>query len=206
MFSAKLNSICTDQIDTLLDQPIDYSFESRRLRKNLLNLVRVSSTAFPIGAASLIENIAVLDGWHETEFVAVALRSGNRRFCVLTAPSSIWRDRREGLVEIKRKAAEAGLRVMLISPQFIQREPRMSNTRAIADTCHIFLTAEDRMAVLLHVLENGYSNLQDCASVVVDSEAPYSAVLSLVSMGLLDIDLDKPLHAHTRVDLRQVAP
>lgn len=205
MFSAKPNSITDNEIDVLLDQPIDYSFESRRLRKNLLNLVRVSSTVFPAGAANLIENIAVLDGWRETEFVAVALRSGNRRFCVLTAPSSIWRDRHHDLVEIKRKAADVGLRVMLISPQFIQREPRMSNTRAIADTCHIFLTAEDRMAVLLHVLENGYSTLQDCASVVVDSEAPFSAVLSLVSMGLLDIDLDKPLHADTRVDLRQVA-
>ncbi|KRA99880.1 hypothetical protein ASD83_05175 [Devosia sp. Root685] len=175
------------------------------MRKNLLNLVRVSNTVFPIGHANLIENIAALDGWRETEFVAIALRSGNRRFCVLTAPASIWRNRRQGLIEIKRKAAEAGFRVMLISPQFIQREPRMSNTRAVADTCHIFLTAEDRMAVLLHVLENGYSTLQDCASVIVDSEAPYSAVLSLAGMGLLDIDLDKPLSANTRVDLRQVA-
>ncbi|WP_156385750.1 hypothetical protein [Devosia sp. Root685] len=205
MFSATLNSKCADEIDSILDRPVDYSFESRRLRKNLLNLVRVSNTVFPIGHANLIENIAALDGWRETEFVAIALRSGNRRFCVLTAPASIWRNRRQGLIEIKRKAAEAGFRVMLISPQFIQREPRMSNTRAVADTCHIFLTAEDRMAVLLHVLENGYSTLQDCASVIVDSEAPYSAVLSLAGMGLLDIDLDKPLSANTRVDLRQVA-
>ena len=205
MFSATLNSNCADEIDAILNRPVDYSFESRRLRKNLLNLVGVSNTVFPIGQANLIENIAALDGWRETEFVAIALRSGNRRFCVLTAPTSIWRNRRQGLIEIKRKAAEAGLRVMLISPLFIQREPRMSNTRAIVDTRHIFLTAEDRMAVLLHVLENGYSTLQDCAAVIVDSEAPYSAVLSLVSMGLIDIDLDKPLHAQTRVDLRQVA-
>lgn len=205
MFSAKLNSNPVDEIDAILDRPIDCSFESRRLRKNLINLIRMSNTVFPAGDANLIENIAVLEGWRETEVVAVALRSSSRRFCVLTAPTSIWRTRRKGLVDIKRKAAEAGHRVMLISPQFIQREPRMTNTRAIADSCHVFLTAEDRMAVLLHVLENGFSTLQDCASVIVDSDAPFSAVLSLAGMGLLDIDLDKPLHADTRVDLRQVA-
>lgn len=205
MFSAKMNNISSEEIDAILDRPVDYSFESRRLKKNLLNLIRVSNTVYPAGDANLIENIAVLEGWREPEFVAVALRSGSRRFCVLTAPSSIWRTRRQGLADIKRKAADVGLRVMLISPQFIQREPRMTNTRAIADTCHIFLTAEDRMAVLLHVLENGYSTLQDCASVITDSEAPFSAVLSLASMGLLDIDLNQPLRPNTRVDLRQVA-
>lgn len=205
MFSAHQTSVSDHEIDKFLDCPVDYSLETRRLRKNLLNLIRVSNTVYPVGDASLIENVAMLNGWRENEFVALAVRSGRKRFCVLTAPASIWRDRRQDLIEIRRKAAEAGVRVLLISPQFIQREPRMTNTRAIADTCHIFLTAEDRMAVLLHVLENGYSTLQDCASVIVDSEAPYSAVLALAGMGLLDIDLDRPLHSQTRVDLRQAA-
>jgi hypothetical protein len=62
------------------------------------------------------------------------------------------------------------------------------------------VSAEDRMAVLRHLIEMGYSPLQDCACVVA-AEAPYSAILAMVGMGAVKMDRNRPITPDTRIDL-----
>lgn len=181
---------------------IDRTLEVRRLRKNLMTLVLTSRTVVNSGNASLVENLALLAGFRPEDLVILPIRGFGEGFHVVSAPTSVWRNDYELILDLKHKAAEAGAKVILVPPTYIQREPRLGNSRLVADAFHVSLTGEDRMSVFLHLIENGgYSTFQDCAMAVVNSEAPYSCVLSMAGMGLIDIDLCKPITPNTRVDL-----
>lgn len=185
---------------------IDRSLEVRRLRKNLLGLIRTSRSIFHHGNSSLVENLAALDGWLESEIIVMPVRIRHNGCHLVTTPPAIWRKNTARLLNLKHKAVENGQKVFLVPPAYIQREPRMTNVRMIEDAFYVSITAEDRMAVFIHLLDHGgYSTFADCANAVVNNEAPFSCVLSMVGMGLIDMDLGKPFNPETRVDLPQVS-
>lgn len=181
---------------------VDRTLEVRRLRKNLLTLVMTSRSVVHSGNSSIIENLAAISGWRTDDLVILPVRGFGEEFHVLSAPASTWRKDYEDLLDLKHRAEENGERVILVPPTFIQREPRLGNARLVADAFQVSLSGEDRMAVFLHLVENGgYSTFHDCAMAVVNCEAPYSCVLSMAGMGLVKIDLGKPIIPETRVDL-----
>jgi len=184
---------------------IDHSLEARRLQKNLMALVQTNSTLSISHAPSPVVEMAGLDGWRDTELVILQVRLARQEIHLVTAPHAVWRQHISRLVKLKTRAGHKGLKVVLVAPAYIQREPRMSNVRMLEDAWHIHVTAEDRMAVFVHILDNGgYSTLQDCAEVMSSTDTPFSCVLSMVSMGLLEMDLNKPFKPEARVDLPEV--
>jgi hypothetical protein len=204
MLSARRPQPCTvpTRPDLAQSGVVDRTFEVRRLRKNLLTLVLTSRALIHAGSSSTIDNLAASDGWPEEKLVIVPVRGFGESFHIVTAPIGVWRRNFERLLDLKHKAAERNERVVLVPPSFIQREPRLGNARMVAEAFQISITGEDRMAVLIHLLENGgFSNFHDCAMSVVNNESPFSCVLSMAGMGLVDIDLGKPITPHTRVDL-----
>lgn len=204
MLSAKRSRplTCTHPPEIPPSGVVDRTLEVRRLRKNLTTLIHTSRSVTQSGNSSVVENLALLSGWRSDELVILPVRAFGKKFHVLSAPASMWSKEYEALLDLKHNAEASGEKVVLVPPSYIQREPRLGNARLVASSFHVSLTGEDRMSIFLHLVENGgYSTFHECAMAVVDCEAPYSCVLSMAGMGLVEIDLGKPLTPETRVDL-----
>ncbi len=103
-------------------------------------------------------------------------------------PSHVWHTRKSELVELKEMANAAGRSCFLVPEAAIQRQPRLSVARAIEEAFGVEVSIEDRMTILVHMIEaGGQSSLMDCACAIQHPE-PFSAVLHMVSLGILSID------------------
>lgn len=181
---------------------VDYSIEVRRLRKNLLTLVEITCTATLAQSSATIANIVRQQGWRSEDLVIVPVHAFDLDFHIVTVPASSWRKERERLADLKHLAVAAGEKVLLMSPSYIQREPRLTNLNLLAGASEISVSCEDRMAVFMCIMEHGgFSTFQDCACALPGSATPFSSVLAMAGLGLVIIDLNKPLTPASRVSL-----
>lgn len=184
---------------------IDTSHEIRRLHRNAVTLVSAHPDTIYLGPDSLVESMARHEGFASTDLAILRVLIAASRHTLICVPERIWHgpSSKLRLITVRRTANRAGRNAILVPETFIQRQPRLSNSRAIEAASNVVVTAEHRMAVLVHLIENGYSTLYDCAC-AINHESPFSCVLHLVSIGALRMDHRRALSPHTRIDLPEV--
>lgn len=184
------------------DGVIDRTFEVRRLRRNLLSHLHAHPHAEALGDDSLVEALAVELGIGLDEVVIQRIRvRGVRRHTLVVALSRLWHDPRgkASLFELKRASHAGGRGLVLVPETAVHRQPLLGTARTIEQAMGVRVTAEDRLSILVHLIDVGYSTLIDCAA-MVKGEAPVSVVLSLVAEGAVRLSGNR-LHPHVRIDL-----
>lgn len=180
----------------------DRSLEIRRLRRNLLSLVNAHGQLEALGDDALVVSIADQLGISRDEIAILRVRvRGKRSHTLVCVLSRLWHDisGKEALISLKRSADAAGRGCILVPETSVQRQPRLSTAQAIEQALGVSVTAEDRLAILAHLIDVGYSTLMDCAA-LVKGDAPFSIVLSLVAEGAVRMTSDR-LSPNSRIDL-----
>lgn len=182
------------------EQKVDRSFVVRRLHKNATTLLAAHPRTTHLGPDHLVENLASSLGFETVDLAILRVMVGPNRYTLICAPERIWNGRKRGLLELKRVAAAAGRSCVLVPEGAIQRQPRLGTARTIEEASGVDVTMEQRMDVLVHLIEHGYSTLFDCAC-AIKHPSPFSAVLHLVAMGVIKMRGDGRLSPDTRIDL-----
>lgn len=179
---------------------VDWSFIVRRLHRNAATLIAAHPRADYLGPDNLVENVARSRGFATSDLAILRIMVGPARHTLVCVPERVWHSRKCDLLELKRLANWAGRSCILVPEAAIQRQPRLGTARAIEDATGVEVNMEQRMDVLIHLLERGYSTLFDCAC-AMRHESPFSAVLHLVAIGAINMKSDARLSPETRIDL-----
>ncbi|GLQ56568.1 hypothetical protein GCM10010862_38270 [Devosia nitrariae] len=101
---------------------------------------------------------------------------------------------------MKRLASWSGRSCFLIPEAAVQKQPRLDCARAIDDATGVEVTMEQRMEILVHLIERGNSTLFECAS-AISHASPFSAILHLVAVGVLKMDSAVPLSPESTIEI-----
>jgi hypothetical protein len=197
-------------LDPLIPAPVsgsnlDRTFVARRLRKNALTLIAANPKVALLGPDDLAENIADRLEFEPHDLVILRVIISNRRHTLVCIPESVWFRRKSALVELKRMAIAAGHNCVLVPEAAIQRQPRLSTAQAIEGATGVTVSMEQRMDLFLHLIDAGSSTLFDCACAMRSHPAPFSAVLHMVALGIVELRGTGYLSPQTRIDLPEPA-
>lgn len=180
---------------------VDRSFVVRRLQKNAATLVAAHPRSEYLGPDELVENIARTSGFQTTDLAILLITIGPERHTLVCVPERVWHGgRKHDLLKLKRIAGHAGRSCILVPEAAIQRQPRLATSRVIEDATGVQVSLEQRMAVLIHLIERGSSTLFDCAC-VMNHPSPFSAILHLVAVGVVKMESDSTLSPETKIEL-----
>lgn len=142
----------------------------------------------------LVEDEATRLGLSRADFAIVNIAIERRAVALVCVPNRHWRN--SGMMalfrELKSTAKEYGESLVLLPEGFVMRQPRLDNAMLVAHTRGATLNASDRMSILERLMEDGSATLSELASRIRHPD-PVSAVLSLVTSGLVDMDLNKAI-------------
>jgi hypothetical protein len=141
-------------------------------------------------------------GLDERDFAVVHVSVDRRRVALAAIPSRLWHDSDAMALfrELKAACAILGEHVVLVPEGFINRQPRLDNAMLMAGSRHIVVPIGDRMSILEHLLENGSATLSELASGLRHPD-PVNAIMAMVTGGLLDMNLDRPIMPTTIVTM-----
>jgi len=179
---------------------IDRSFVCRRLQRNAIALIGAHPKAELLGSDEMVENLASSQAFEATDLVILRIALGAQRHTLLCIPERVWRGRKNDLLELKRLAGWSGRSCVLVPEAAIQKQPRLNCARAIDDAAGIEVTMEQRMELVMHLVERGKSSLLECASAVTHP-SPFTAVLHLVAAGVLKMNIEAPLTPESTVEM-----
>lgn len=184
---------------------VDRSFLARRLHRNSVTLVSAHPRADFLGNDDLVASFAQAKGFTGDDLAILRICIGTTRYTLICVPEQVWHARKFDLLELKSMAAFAGRNSVLVPEGAIQRQPRLGTARVIEDAFGVSVTLEQRMAVLIHIIEcGGTSSIMDCAC-AIDHEQPFSAVIHLVGLGVLTMNANAALTPHSLVRLPSAA-
>lgn len=184
---------------------VDRSFIVRRLHRNTATLVNAHPRADYLGHDDLTESLARATGFSPDDLAVLRIAIGSRRHTLVCVPSHAWYARKQDLLELKELANSAGRSCVLVPETAIQREPRLGVARAIEEAFGVAVSLENRMAILVHIIDaGGQSTIMDCAC-AIDHPEPFSAVLHMVALGALKLGKPGELRPHSMVCLADLA-
>lgn len=185
---------------------VDRSFVSRRLLKNTITLISAHPRAQYLGPDTLVDSLACTKGFAGHDLAILRVSVGMGRHTLICAPESIWHARKFDLIELKAMAGFAGRSCVLVPESAIQRQPRLSTARAIEEACGVAVSVDQRMAILVHMIETGgKSTFMDCAC-AINHPQPFSAVMHMVALGVLRINPSAQLRPDSTVSLDDRPP
>ena len=180
---------------------VDRSFVSRRLLRNAVTLINAHPRADYLGPDTLVDSLALAKGFSGDDLAILRVSVGKVRHTLICVPESIWHARKFDLIELKKMAGFAGRSCILVPESAIQRQPRLSTARAIEDACGVSISVDQRMAILVHMIESGgRSTFMDCACAINHAQ-PFSAVMHMVALGVLRIDASAQLSPQSVISL-----
>jgi len=185
---------------------VDRSFVSRRLLKNAITLIAAHPRADYLGPDKLVDGLACAKGFTGDDLAILRVSVGTGRHTLICTPETIWHVRKFDLLELKQMAGFAGRSCVLVPESAVQRQPRLSTARAIEEACGISVSVDQRMAILVHMMENGgKSTFMDCAC-AIDHAQPFSAVMHMAALGVLRLDAASQLRPDSVVSLYDRLP
>lgn len=119
-----------------------------------------------------------------------------RTVTAVTVPSTTWTrpGGHKDLLALKRAAGTLGRRVVLVPDAALEREPRAANAMLIAGCAGSPVSPSDRLGLMGALLEAGGSMpLADAADIMLRSDDPVAAILSLVAARVVGLDLREPI-------------
>lgn len=187
-------------------ETVDRSFVSRRLLKNAITLISAHPLADYLGPDKLVDSLACTKGFSADDLAILRVSVGMGRHTLICAPETIWHARKYDLLELKSMGGFAGRSCVLVPEGAIQRQPRLSTARAIEEACGVAVSVDQRMAILVHMIETGgKSTFMDCAC-AINHPQPFSAVMHMVALGVLRINPSAQLRPDSTVGLNDRPP
>lgn len=174
------------------DRRLRRAGEMSRLRRNAAALIAAYPGIYPMDIEEADEDAVRAYGFESDDFAVFRVRARTRTVTLICVPTRLWTDPVSMVLFIKARAAIGflGRDAILVPQSFIQRQPRLDNAMMIHRTADLDIAPTDRMAILAHLIENASGSLSDLATLVRGPD-PVSAVLHLVTAGVLQIDLDR---------------
>lgn len=180
---------------------VDRSFSVRRLYRNAASLIAANPRTDFLGPDELVENLARTRGFQSADLAILRIAIGPERHTLVCVPEMVWHGgRKHDLLALKRIAGHAGRSCVLVPEAAIQRQPRLATSRVIENATGVQVSMEQRMEVLIHLIEQGSSTLFDCAC-VMNHPSPFSAILHLVAIGVVKMKSDSTLSPETKIEL-----
>ena len=171
--------------------------------QQIRDLVETHTKARYLGRSKFIEKLASDLGFEAHDLCIVNVLLGKRSVSLICVPHGSWK-RPEVMARVRtlrQRAKASSHNVVLVPQSIVERQPRLGNASIIGVAGkNVSVDATSRMTVLSHLIENGDCALSDLAS-LIDHIDPYGAVLSLVSAGVLRIQLTRCISPHSLVGL-----
>jgi len=182
--------------------------EYRRMRANFATIVAADHRIDCMGVDPFVKQLISSHGLDQRQaFTARLLIKGETGRChrvtaIIVAARLCHNDAdRITLREITMQAAEERTRCLLVPQHSLLVPRRLGSAHLLASSRDITCTQSERLAVLEHAAEHGWSTLGDCSSVLQGHADPVGAVLGLVARGALRIDRNRRLGPHSRIDV-----
>ena len=179
-----------------------YGREFKRLRKNLISLIKAQSKFIYLGMNWTVADLAMQHGFSDVDLANARIGTIHGEVTVIAVPSRHWHQSgsMDMLMTLKRAASDAGHRCVVLPETAIHKQPRLDNSLMLAQSGTVDVSATSRMNLIAYLIENGSCSLIECASVVEGSD-PVASVLRLASMGVVQVDLEQTIGPHTLVHL-----
>ena len=141
-------------------------------------------------------------GLDERDFALVHVSVDRRSVALVAIPTRLWHDNKAMTLfhELKAGCAILGEHVVLVPEGFITRQPRLDNAMLMASARDVVMPISDRMSILEHLMETGSATLSELASGLRHPD-PVNAIMGMVTSGLLDMNLDRPIMPNTVVTM-----
>jgi hypothetical protein len=176
--------------------------ECRQLERGLGFHVRSRPGMADLGPDPLVTQLASASGFTALDIRAHRLILGTRYLTAVLVPSRIWHNEgnRRLLAALKLEAEHYQVTCILVPQRSIRAPRRLASATAISHCRGLSVSTTDRMTVLMHLMERGFSSVVDCANLIGRHDDPFGAVLALDAQGWIAIDRSRPLGPHSRVD------
>lgn len=173
-----------------------------RLHKQIRDLVDAHPTSSYVGGNAAIENMAVHLGFEPHDLAIADIRLNGKVITVICVPHRIWnRPYSMGrAIDLRFQARFVGHSAILVPQAFVDREPRLENSRLLAGTAKVKVDATSRMVILGHLIESGPCCLAELAALVPHTD-PFGAVLHLVTTGAVSIQMDRSISPYSMIEI-----
>ncbi|WP_406857245.1 hypothetical protein ABEG18_06335 [Alsobacter sp. KACC 23698] len=123
---------------------------------------------------------------------------------VVAAPAAIWRcdPTRHKLLSLKKAAAAAGERVILVPDTAVRRQPQLATAAMVAANRGEAPSIEGRRRIAAEIeARGGVAPMGDLADLVGETFHPVRALLALLGERFIAVDLGQPISSDTPVAL-----
>jgi hypothetical protein len=141
-------------------------------------------------------------GIQDTGVVVREVSYRGKALTIICVPLGTWSSPGEMamLLHLKTVMATLHRRVLLIPESWVRRQPRLDNALMVSGSAGSSMTVSTRMRVLTRLIEEDSASLSELAA-LVPGDDPVSGILHLVTLGLLEIDLDRSIMPTSLVSL-----
>jgi len=184
---------------------VDTSLARRRLKRNALSIINASPSISLLEPDKVVTGLAAGVGLDTTQLVILRVIVGFALVTLVIAPTTIWTAPADHLklLELKNTAAFMGYRTVLVPEGFIQRQPRLDNSRLIENSgAHV--TADQRIELMAYLIEHGPTAMIDLAK-SIRHDTPVAAILNLAASGVLIVEGNRAIGPYTVVHLPDAA-
>jgi hypothetical protein len=196
---------------TLSSAPRDQRMasENRRVRINFAAILSADHRLADFGPDPFVDQLLAEHGFVALEAFARRLHvrathySFGKAVTAVVVLGRVWHRawERQALRAVVRQAALERTRCIVVPQRVLAAPNRIGSAKVISNSRHVHYTATERMKVLAHLSEVGWSSLGDCAGMNAAHVDPAGIVLAMVSRGELKVDRSRRLDKHSRVDL-----
>lgn len=184
--------------------------EFRRMKTNFSAVAAADHRTDNLGHDPLVDQIISAVGLDGRQAFSARLLVQSRqkgpgsyhRITALVVAARVWHceDDRALVHEVVRLAKAERTRCIIVTQKSISARGRLASATVIAASRDVTCSASEHLTIVGSVLEQGWSTLGDCASLIRNHSDPVGAVLSIVAAGGLRIDRRRPLSPHSRID------
>ncbi|ODT67024.1 MAG: hypothetical protein ABS75_25945 [Pelagibacterium sp. SCN 63-23] len=186
----------------IIDDVIDTTLPIRRLRRNTLSLINAHPAMQILCIDKFVTGLATGLGLETDNLVILRVLVELTPVTLVVIPNSVWASVNDHarLIELKETAAFTGHRCILVQEGFIQRQPRLDNSRLIEASGAAAVTADQRISLLAYLIANGPSSLADCAT-AIHHDTPAAAILQMSASGIVTLKCRGHIGPDTTISL-----
>lgn len=185
-----------------INDVIDTTLPIRRLRRNTLSLINAHHAMQILCVDKFVTGLATGLGLDAENLVILRVLVHMTPVTIVVTPNALWTSPSDHarLIELKETAAFTGHRCVLVQEGFIQRQPRLDNSRLVEASGTTAVTADQRISLLAYLIANGPSPLADCAA-AISHETPAAAILQMSASGIVTLTCNGHIGPETIISL-----
>ena len=175
-------------------EPVD---RAQRERMNLYRLLSgfVKTLAFTneLGGDPIVRALAAAENLPEADLVILRVSHSGRILTVVLCPGRVWRERRRSILNVKHRARELGVPLLLMPSRWLKAPARLGVHKAILEAMTRKAHPEYRNRLLRFMMRRKSSTIGQCLRQFSNSSHGMQTILSLCGAGWINIDRSSPI-------------